>query len=247
MSRPTPMRPLTRTRLSLLLIFLTVLLAGCGEEEDVSPSFEDRIPLGLELDAADRVVKWKKGTTLTGVLTQGAEKLSGETVVLEFDSYPYGGDFAELESAQTDKQGRFEFEVTPDANTAYRAAAGELSEATSPEALIYVEPLTEIEKAPSGNGTRFTSVFRHPKDRSIQGSNVFSYVATAADAEATGKLGFIRVDRVTQKRTGLSTASIVLPFSSGEVRYSACYGYTPDSGLGLPNARCSQTEVPAGG
>jgi hypothetical protein len=97
-----------------------------------------------------------------------------------------------------------------------------------------------------GGGTRFTTVFRHPDERSIQGSSVFSYAATALEAEATGKLRFIQVDRVEQERQGVSNASITLPFSSDEVEYRACYGYTPDSGMGQPNARCSQTQIAAG-
>ncbi|MDX6587796.1 MAG: hypothetical protein QOI31_2269 [Solirubrobacterales bacterium] len=235
-----------RIRLSFLVPLALLAATGCGEEEDVSPSFEDRIPLALELEAADRVVDWKDSTTLSGVLTQGDEKLAGEEVVLEGDSYPFSGDFAEIESQDTDAQGRFEFEAAPDANTAYRVAAGEQSEATSREVRVYVDPLTELVKEPAGNGTRFTTLFRHPKDRSIQGSTVFSYAATVADAEATGKLRFIKFDRVEQERQGLSAASITLPFAATDVEYKACYGYAPDSGMGVPDARCSQSRIAAG-
>jgi hypothetical protein len=235
-----------RTRLSLLVSVALLAASGCGEGEDVSPSFEDRIPLGLEVEAADRVVEWKSGTTLSGALTQGDEKLAGDEVVLEGDSYPFDGDFAELDSAETGDDGRFEFETVPDANTTYRVAAGDLAEATSREVRVYVNPVTELLTEPVGGGTRFTTVFRHPDERSIQGSSVFSYAATALEAEATGKLRFIQVDRVEQERQGVSNASITLPFSSDEVEYRACYGYTPDSGMGQPNARCSQTQIAAG-
>ena len=228
-----------------LIASLAIILAGCGSQEDVSPSFEDRIPLGLELKAADKLLVWGESTTLTGRLTQSEDELAGETVVLESDSYPFGRDYAELESIQTDERGSFEFKPTPDANTAYRVASGDLSETTSREVRVYVEPRTEVQTEPAGNGTRFTTVFRHPDERSIQGSSIFSYAATAADAEATGKLRFIQVDRVEQKRLGLSTAAITLPFAPDEVRYSACYSYTPGAGMGVPNANCTQSSVPA--
>jgi hypothetical protein len=240
------MRLQSLTRHSLLLAALALLAAGCGEEEDVSPSFEDRIPLGLELEAADRVIEWKQSTTLTGALTQGDEKLTGEEVVLEGDPYPFDDGFAELQSVETGGGGRFEFEASPDANTEYRVVAGDLAEATSREVRVYVNPLTEIESRPDGSGTRYTTIFRHPEERSIQGSTVFSYAGTVADAEATGKLRFIQADRVEQERQGLSSASITLPFAPGEVEYKACYGYTPDSGMGPPSSRCSQSSIPAG-
>ena len=233
----------SRTRLSLLLSLVVLVATGCGEEEDVSPSFEDRIPVGLELDVADRVIAWKESVALSGALSQGEEKLGEEEVSLEGDAYPFDGNFVELQVAETDAKGRFEFTAAPDANTAYRVAAGELSEATSRDVRVYVNPLTKLDAQPAGSGTRFTTVFRHPEDRSIQGSTVFSYAANVADAQATGKLRFIQVDRVEQERPGLSSAAITLPFAAGDVEYKACFGYTPDSGMGAPNSRCSQTQI----
>ena len=245
MSRPTPMPSLIRTRLSLLLSLAALAASGCGEEEDVSPSFEDRVPLGLELDAADRLIEWKGETTLAGRLTQGDEKLSREEVSLEGDSYPFDGNFAELDVADTDSSGRFEFSVSPDANTAYRVAAGELSEATSRDVRVYVNPETELVTQPAGSGTRFETVFRHPEDRSLQGSSLFSYAGPVVAGAQPEKLRFIQVDRVEQERQGLSSAAITLPFAAAEVVYKACYGYTPDSGMGVPSSRCSQTQIPA--
>lgn len=247
-TRPSPpvllrrRRPEARVAVALLAV---AWAGGCGEpEEDVSPNFEDRIPLGLELEAKDRVLVWGDSSELTGRLTQGEERLVGETVVLEADSYPHDGDFAEVESIETSGGGEFAFSAEPDANTDYRVAAGEGSEATSDRVRVFVEPRIEIETEAAGNGTRFTSVFRHPDDRSIQGSNVFAYAATVADAEATGKLNFIRAVGVEQERLGLSTASVTLPFSADEVRYETCESYTPDSGMGEPNPECSQTRIP---
>lgn len=249
MSRLTAMPQLTRTSLSFLFLFAALLsAAGCGEEEeDVSPNFEDRIPPGFEFEVAERVLKLGESTTLTGNLTQGEERLRAETVVLEADPYPFSNDYSELESVETDGAGGFEFEASPDANTAYRVTAGEISQTTSEERFVYVDPRTKLETEPVGNGTRFTTVFTHPEERSIQGSNVFSYAATVANAEATGKLNFIQFDRVEQTRPGLSKASIVLPFAEDEVQYATCFGYTPDSGLGAPNTNCSQTSIKAEG
>jgi len=243
MSRPTRMSLRTRTSLSLYAA-IALLAAGCGEQEDVSPNFEDRIPPGLELEAADRVVAWGKGTQLSGTLTQGEEKPAGETVTLEADTYPFDESFEALETTETGERGEFEFAVEPDANTSYRVVYGELSEAQSAARRVYVEPRTELEIEPVGARTRFTTVFHHPEDRSIQGSDLFSYASPAAEAEATGELRFIRVDQVRQIRVGLSEASIQLPLPESDVRYATCIGYAPSAGMGAPNDSCEQSSVP---
>ena len=243
-SRLTLMRSPIPTRPSLLVAAAALAAFGCGEEEDVSPTYEDRIPAGLELEASDRVLTWGEATTLTGTLSRGEEVLGDAAVELEADSYPFDGSFSEVEASDTDAKGRFEFEDAPDANTAYRVASGELSETTSREVRVFVKPRTKLETEPASRGTRFTTVFRHPDERSIAGSNIYSYAATVADAEATGQLRFIRTDRVEQERLGLSSASIVLPFEAGEVEYGSCFSFTPDSGMGAANATCSQSRIP---
>jgi len=234
----------TPTTLSLLAAAL-LALTGCGEEEDVSPNFEDRIPPGLEFDAADRVLEWGSGTSFSGQLTQGEETLAGETVTLEADTYPFDDSFRSLETAQTDDQGGFEFDAAPEANTSYRVSYGELSETQSMERRVFVEPRTNLEVEAVGSRTRFTTIFRHPEDRSIQGSTLYSYAASLADAKATGELGFIRVDKVDQLKLGLSEASIQLPLAEDDIQYSTCIGYRSDAGLGAPNDSCSQSSVPA--
>ena len=234
---------LIRTRLSLLLSLSALAAVGCGEGDDVSPSFEDRVPLGLELKAADRALVWGETAKLTGRLTQGEDGLAGEEVVLEADPYPFEDSFAEIESATTGARGEFVFRAEPDANTEYRVAAGELAEGTSTPVRVFVRPRVKQKAEPVSDGTRFTTVFRHPEERSILGSTVFSYAAPAA--VASGKLRFIRVDRVEQERQGLSSASITLPFRESEVIYATCESYTPDSGMGRPAGRCSQTQIPA--
>ena len=227
----------------LFTLGLVSVLAGCGEREDVSPSFEDRIPVGLELEVSDRLITWGGRTDLTGVVEQGKDTLAGETVTLEGDGFPLEGSFEALETGTTDEAGRFGFEVEPSSNTAYRVSFGELSEAQSNEQVIFVEPRTEIVAEAVGERTIYETRFRHPKERSIQGSTVYSYAATVDDAEATGKLNFLRVERVMQDGPGRSSASIVLPFSESEVTYGTCIGYTPDAGMGDPQSRCSQSDL----
>jgi len=231
----------------LLVLAVGAFMApGCGEQEDVSPNFEDRIPPGLELEAADRVLTWGQSTRLSGTLTQGEEQLAGETVTLETDTYPFDQSFEALATTETGQQGEFEFMAEPDTNTAYRIAYGELSEAASRERRVYVEPRMELQSEAVGERTLFTTVFRHPDDLSIQGSDLYSYSSPVARAEATGELQFIRVDRVEQVRLGLSEASIQLPVREEEIRYSTCVGYSPSAGLGAPNDRCTQTTLPFG-
>lgn len=234
----------TKRAVGVAVALTAALLSGCAEEEDVSPNFEDRIPPGLELKVADRVLTWGQSTQLSGILTQGEEDLAGETITLEADTYPFDDSFSALETAETDDDGEFVLEVTPDANTAYRVTFGELSETQSAARRVYVEPRIELEAEAVGKRTLFTTVFRHPEDRSIQGSNLFSYASPVEEAEASGELRFIRVDSVEQVRLGMSEASIQLPGTEDQIRYSTCVGYTPSAGLGAPNDRCTQTSVP---
>lgn len=230
--------------LALLALACLAVGAGCGEGEDVSPSFEDRIPAGLELSAADRAVELGAETALRGTLERGEEKLAGETVRLEEDPYPFDGDYGTTAETTSDERGRFGFRVEPDSNTAYRVTTGEISETESKPTQVFVEPQTTLVAEPAGGGTRFETTFRHPPDRSIQGSSVFHYATTVAEAEATGRLPFARITKVEQVRTGVSVASVAIAGASpGELVYMSCFGYTADSGLGTPNSSCSQDSV----
>lgn len=248
----TTSQPVKRTtkpsalRRALGLAALTALLAaGCGEQEDVSPSFEDRIPPGLELEARDRVLELGQRTVLRGSLKQGKDRLAGEPVQLGQDRYPFDETYARIGETTTGKAGRFSFRVEPDSNTAYRVTFGELSEAESKPVRVIVDPVTKLEVDAVGGDTRFKTTFRHPKDRSIQGSLVFHYATTVAEAEATGELPFARVTKVDQVRSGVSVASVVVGDSASEqLAYKRCIGYTPDSGLGKPRTGCSQTSIP---
>ena len=236
------MRSQSRARPSLF-VALCLLAAGCGEQEDVSPSFEDRVPLALDLRAVDRTVVWGERVELTGKLSQGGDPVATDEVVLEADPFPFEDDFAEVAAAESGSRGEFSFAAEPDANTEYRVAAGELSEATSDPVRVLVEPRVRLVAETAGNGTRFTTVFRHPEERPLQGSTVFAYAAPAGEAEASGKLSFVRTERVEADRPGVSSASVTLPFSRSEVRYGTCESYTPAAGMSGPRASCPQTRI----
>lgn len=236
---------MSRTPALVALALALAATAGCGEEEeDVSPNFEDRIPAGLELVAADRVVELGAETALRGTLEQGDEPLVDEAVRLEEDPYPFDGDYRTVVESTSDDGGAFSFRVEPGANTAYRVTTGEVSQTESKPRRVFVEPRTNLVTEPAGGGTRFETTFRHPPDRSIQGSSVFHYATTVAEAEATGELPFARITRVEQLRSGVSVADVAIAGASPEeLVYMSCFGYTPDSGLGTPNSRCSQDSV----
>jgi hypothetical protein len=227
---------------ALLGAVVVFALGSCGgSNEDVSPSYQDRIPPGIRLEAGSRTIGWRKSVDLTGRLTQGGDPVSGETVTLEADSYPFDGQFHSVGSAQTGARGDFAFEDAPEANTTYRVAAGDLSETHSNERRVYVLPNMRLSVAGAAGGTRYTTTFHHPKDRSIAGSSLYSY-ATASGGDPR----FVRVTRVRQVHLGLSEASIVLPYAVGEAEYTTCVGYTPDSGLGPPGDHCTQGKAPVG-
>jgi hypothetical protein len=237
------MRSQSRTRLSLSLAALVLSAASCGEEEDVSPSFEDRIPVGTEVQASERLVTWGDEVELSGNVRQGDVRLEGEEVALEADPYPFDGSFAEIDSSTTGPQGEFSFAAGPAANTDYRVATGEGSVSTSDAVRVLVEPRIELIAEPTAGGTRFTTEFRHPEERSIQGSTVLSYAAAVPDA--SGRLPFVRAVEVDQDRPGRSSASITLPFAEGEVVYETCESYTGDSGMSGSRRTCPQTSIPA--
>lgn len=234
---------MTKAGLTVVLAALLVL-AGCGEQEDVSPSFEDRIPAGLELESAERSVIWGDKTVLSGALDRDGEPLAGEKVTLEEDPYPFEGRYRAIESAETDADGAFSFEAAPDRNTAYRVAAGELSETTSSPAKVYVLPrISETVSAIADGVTVYETTFEHADDVVMQGSTLLSYAALGAGSG--DEIPFVGRVAVEQVRQGLSRATFELEALGAESLYETCVSYVPDSGLGLPGKSCSQSSVVA--
>jgi hypothetical protein len=219
-------------------------LAACGAEEDVSPTFADRIPPGFELKAASRSIELGTGSTLDGVLTQGDDALDGETVRIDEDPYPFDGDFSPVVTTTTNARGRFDVAVKPDSNTAFRAVFGEGSETQSRPVRVVVNPRMALSVSDRGDATVFTTTYRHPEDRSLADSNVFHYVTTRAEASATGELPFARVTSIVQKKPGVSTARVVVGGSAGsDLVYEQCVKYTGSAGMGKPGNSCSQTSI----
>ncbi len=234
------MTRLNQPRLSALLL-ISVSLASCGGSEDVSPTFEDRIPPGLKLESSARVIDWKDEVRLTGRLTQGDGALADETVTLEADVYPFNGQFNPVESVATGDDGTFEFEDAPDANTAYRVTAGDLGETHSNQSRVFVEPNIKVVGA-GDSIARYKVTFHHPENHSIQGSSLYTY----ADIGDGRGLRFFRVIPIKERGLGLSEASVALPFPAGGGKFTYCVGYTPDSGLGAPGDQCTQSKAPPG-
>ena len=234
------------TRLSLLPALVLIAATGCGEEEDVSPSFEDRIPVGVELRPEGREVRFGDSIELTGRVSQGKEAVAGSEVRLEEDPYPFDESWSAAAGETTDAKGRFSFEVEPTFNTVYRAVA-ESGEALSEERTIYVDPVASVEAEAEGASTRFVTTFRHSPDRSLDGAVVFSYGGPVIQAQSAGSVPFVAIERVKELKPGRSTAAVLLPGSPGDLAYDVCVSYAPSNGVGVPSAECGRDKRPFDG
>ena len=234
------------TRLSLLPALVLIAATGCGEEEDVSPSFEDRIPVGVELRTERREVRFGDSVELTGSLSQGKEAVAGSEVRLEEDPYPFDESWSAVATEATDAKGRFSFEAEPTFNTVYRAVA-ESGEALSEERTVYVDPVASVESEAEGASTRFTTSFRHSAERSLDGAVVFSYGGPVIQAQIVGSVPFVAIEPVKEVKPGLSTATALLPGSPGDLAYDVCVSYAPSNGVGVPRAECGRDKRPFGG
>ncbi len=231
-----------RTRLSLLVPLALLAATGCGEEEDVSPSFEDRVPLGLELEAVDREVRFGDPAKLSGKLTQGGDAVRDEEISLEEDPYPFDESWREVATAMTDKRGRFSFEPELEINTAYRAIA---QETLSDQRVVFVDPVASVDSELVGSSsTRFVTTFRHSPDRPLDGAALYSYGGPVIQAEIVGSVPFVAIERVKEVKPGHSQATVVLPGSPGDLAYEVCVSYAPSNAVGVPRAECGQGRRP---
>lgn len=238
------MRSQSRTRLSLPVLALVSFVAGCGEGEDVSPNFEDRIPLGLEFEVADREVRFGDPAELSGELTQSDDAVAGQEVRLEEDPYPFDESWRALATTTTDDEGRFSFKAELEFNTAYRAVAAD-GEALSDERAVFVNPLASVDSEQIDEArTRFTTTFRHSTERTLEGAAVYSYGGPVIQAQTVGSIPFVAIERVKPVKPGLSRATVLLPGAPGDLAYDVCVSYAPSNAVGVPSAECGQGRRP---
>jgi hypothetical protein len=108
--------------------------------------------------------------------------------------------------------------------------------------------VASVESAPAGiASTRFTTTFRHARDRPLDGAVVFSYGGPVIQAQTAGSVPFVGIERAREVEPGLSTASIVLPGTPGELAYEVCVSYAPDNAVGEPRADCGRGQRPFDG
>ena len=209
----------------------------------MSPSFEDRIPLGLELEA-EHEVGFGDPAALRGALTQGGDAVPNEEVRLDADTYPFDESWDAAETTVTDADGRFSFNPELEFNTAYRAVAGESGEALSDRRVVFVDPLVSVDAEPAGGSTRYVSNFRHSKDRPLNGAMVFSYADAVAQAEAIGSIPFVAIEPVKLLKPGFSRATVLVPGAPRNLAYDLCVSYAPSNAVGPPRTECDRGRVP---
>jgi hypothetical protein len=90
----------------------------------------------LSIEASPSLITWGTQAGIGGRMT-GNRQVSGRSVILEADAYPFRG-FAAVATATTNARGEFNTLVRPAANTRYRATAASGSTARSNEVLIFV-------------------------------------------------------------------------------------------------------------
>lgn len=210
----------------------------------MSPSFEDRIPLGLELEAAEHQVGFGDPAVLRGTLTQGSDAVPGAEIRLDADPYPFDDSWRAVDTTTSDEDGRFSFEPELEFNTAYRAVAGESGEALSDRRVVFVNPLVSVDAEPAGGSTRYVSTFRHSKERPLNGAMVFSYADAVAQAEVIGSIPFFAIEPVELVKPGRSRATVVVPGAPGNLAYDVCVSYAPSNAVGPPETECDRGRVP---
>ena len=230
----------TRTRLSLLLSLAALAASGCGEEEDVSPSFEDRVPLGLELDAADRVIEWKGETTLARQAHPGRR-----------EAEPGGGDArgrllpVRRELCRARRRPiptrRADSSSSRVAGREHRLPGGG-RRAVRGDALRDVRVYVESRDRARHRARRIRNALYDrfsPPQGPIASGLVALQLRRARGSRRSAREAPVHPGR--PRRTGAPGAELCgrSRFRSrpDEVEYRACYGYAPDSGMGVPSSR----------
>ncbi len=235
---PTNPRPLSPR--IVLVSALALAAVGCGEDRDVSPNFEDRIPAGVTLAQEPDTLPFGDATVLRGSYERSGEPLAGEPVTLAHDTYRFDGQFEPIAKATTDQRGRFEFEVKPAVNTEYRVEAGDLAQTESNDARVIVLPRISVERRERAGGrVRYTTTLTYAPEVQLGGTLVRHYAARAETAARTGSLSLVGTTPPRRVRAGLSRATYELPAFAAGVRYESCVALAPSSGIGAGDSRCA--------
>jgi hypothetical protein len=172
--------------------------------------------------------------TIAGVVADGDRALANQAVILEARRYPFTDEFKALETASTDRQGRFEFERELDRNHDLRVVAPAVK-AQSRTVRTYTFPRTRLTyDSPRRNVVRITMRYTVPEDVELTASTRF-YVGRRSAKTAP----FRSAARTRRTSPGhfLARTSIRIPADyRGRFRFATCF--RSSGGMGDPRATC---------
>jgi Protein of unknown function (DUF1416) len=173
-------------------------------------------------------------TRITGTVLDNGAPVAGAIVRLDGKRYPFEDPLAEVATATTDAEGRYQFDRELARNWQFRVVAGTTK---SDRVRAYVYPATKLTyRARSSRVIKLTQRYRVPRGVRLNEPTIF-YVGRggrpSAPRVASSKLERIRAGRYR------STAVVRLPKAwDGRFRYASCFRYTGGSGMGNPRASC---------
>jgi hypothetical protein len=100
-----------------LLIPAAILLVA-------APAAAQKVDQQLSIEVQPKTVTFGKDLRVTGKLTGGtARDISGQTITLRSDVFPYEGTFKRVDAVETDNAGNYTFTTKPTSNARYQTTA----------------------------------------------------------------------------------------------------------------------------
>jgi hypothetical protein len=120
-----------------------MVLTGTAATVALAPSLavsaqpSPRPTVRLSIEASPSLITWGTEGGIGGRMSGNRGQVSGRSLSLEADAYPFGG-FAAVATTTTNPRGQFDFLVRPAANTRYRVVPRSAPSVRSDEVLIFV-------------------------------------------------------------------------------------------------------------
>ena len=89
-----------------------------------APAAAQKVDQQLSIEVQPKTVTFGKDLRVTGKLTGGtARDISGQTITLRSDAFPYEGTFKRVDAVETDTAGNYTFTTKPTSNARYQTTA----------------------------------------------------------------------------------------------------------------------------
>ena len=124
-----------------------------------APAVAQKVDQQLSIEAQPKTVTFGKDLRVTGKLTGGtAQDISGQTITLRSDPFPYEGTFKRVDAVQTDNAGNYTFTTKPESNARYQTTAkgGTESALATAEVRVLVTRKVSDRTPSSGQRVKFS-------------------------------------------------------------------------------------------